>query len=47
MRAISWNDAAGKAQGRICVFGSSSLARQRNGKIPRRALGEGFLCEIG
>jgi hypothetical protein len=39
--------AAGKAPRRICVLGPSNLPHHRNGKIPRQALGERFLCEIG
>jgi hypothetical protein len=38
---------AGKAPRRICVLGPGNLPHHRNGKIPRRALGERFLCEIG
>jgi hypothetical protein len=47
MKAICWNGAAGKAPRRICVIGPSNLPHHRNGKTPRRALGERFLCEIG
>lgn len=46
MRAIYWNGAAGKAPRRICVLGPGNLPHHRNGKIPQRALGERFLCEI-
>jgi acyl-CoA synthetase (AMP-forming)/AMP-acid ligase II len=42
---LEW--AAGKAPRRICVLGPSNLPHHSNGKIPRRALGERFLCEIG
>jgi hypothetical protein len=37
----------GQAPRRIRVLGPNNLPHHRNGKIPRRALGERFLCEIG
>jgi len=47
MKAICWNGAAGKAPRRICVLGPTNFPHYRNGNIPRGALGEWFLCEIG